>query len=311
MITPKTYSELNQSFEKCMVFHLGSRAGFFSEYNCMILGMIYCIQKGIRFDLYSKDTNFSNGGGWTDLFMPFTNERTMFLHRLLNYRFPKPGIKFALRKYLGGTILKRIDRCDYLTYDLWNSLRAQDYKQQDISIPDLGWSGNFRELCGEMVNLTWRLNVACQRDIDAIITSNGIPKEYLGIHLRRGDKIKENEFISHHHYMDKIQSSSDLKDVFVMSDDFQAIRLLIDDYPAFRFHTLELPNQQGHVHRKKRRMPPSERRDHYLRFVAGIECLARASIFAGTFSSNIGVFLGMRMQPERCMGVDFDEWRIW
>ena len=43
---------------------------------------------------------------------------------------------------------------------------------------------------------------------------------------------------------------------------------------------------------------------------ASMELLSRASITFCTYSSNIGMFLGMRM-GNRAIGIDMDNWMIW
>ena len=43
---------------------------------------------------------------------------------------------------------------------------------------------------------------------------------------------------------------------------------------------------------------------------ATMEILNRAELFVGTYSSNMGMFMGMR-NPSICRGVDFDHWLIW
>ena len=54
----EAYQKVNEKFESVLVFHVGESAGFFSEYNCMILVMLYCLQHKIQFKLYSRDANF-------------------------------------------------------------------------------------------------------------------------------------------------------------------------------------------------------------------------------------------------------------
>ena len=39
----EAYRKVNEKFESVLVFHVGESAGFFSEYNCMILVMLYCL----------------------------------------------------------------------------------------------------------------------------------------------------------------------------------------------------------------------------------------------------------------------------
>ena len=52
------YEALNRSYSREFVYHLGCEAGFFSEYNNMVLAMLYCAKHHIRFALYSSDANF-------------------------------------------------------------------------------------------------------------------------------------------------------------------------------------------------------------------------------------------------------------
>ncbi|MEO3228964.1 hypothetical protein ABHC61_04475, partial [Parabacteroides merdae] len=61
----EAYQKVNEKFESVLVFHVGESAGFFSEYNCMILVMLYCLQHKIQFKLYSRDANFGYEKGWT------------------------------------------------------------------------------------------------------------------------------------------------------------------------------------------------------------------------------------------------------
>lgn len=70
----EAYQKVNEKFESVLVFHVGESAGFFSEYNCMILVMLYCLQHKIQFKLYSRDANFGYEKGWTDFFESFCKE---------------------------------------------------------------------------------------------------------------------------------------------------------------------------------------------------------------------------------------------
>ena len=62
------YQKLNDSFKPTLVFHLGVEAGFFSEFNNMVLAMLYCLHHAIRFVLYSDNANFKVGKGWDNHF---------------------------------------------------------------------------------------------------------------------------------------------------------------------------------------------------------------------------------------------------
>lgn len=63
------YKEVNDSFSYWkLIFHLGCDSGFYSEFNNMVLAMIYCLKSQIRFSMYSADANFGYKDGWQDYF---------------------------------------------------------------------------------------------------------------------------------------------------------------------------------------------------------------------------------------------------
>lgn len=82
------YTKLNNSFKKKLVFRLGMEAGFFSEYNNMILAMLYCLEHKIKFTLYSKDANFGYNEGWNDYFLPFCEDVYHPVLKKYNHRYP-------------------------------------------------------------------------------------------------------------------------------------------------------------------------------------------------------------------------------
>lgn len=44
------YIRLNNSFDKSVIFRLGISGGFFSEYNNMLVCMLYCMQHKLDLD---------------------------------------------------------------------------------------------------------------------------------------------------------------------------------------------------------------------------------------------------------------------
>jgi hypothetical protein len=122
------YNVLNNSFKRTLVFHAGASAGFFSEYNCMILAILYCLKNKIRFVLYSKDANFGYKDGWNDFFKPFCKQTTCFIHKHLNVRLFKTRHQHGFIKWrLKGLFLQILARLikiftpfSYFTQDLWS-----------------------------------------------------------------------------------------------------------------------------------------------------------------------------------------------
>ena len=71
------YHRVNDRSSPRFVYHLGGDSGFFSEYNNMILAILYCLDKKIRFSIYSKDANFKYKEGWNDYFSPFVRREVI------------------------------------------------------------------------------------------------------------------------------------------------------------------------------------------------------------------------------------------
>ncbi|MCU1360871.1 MAG: hypothetical protein JWN99_2160 [Ilumatobacteraceae bacterium] len=58
---------LNRSFQRVYVHHVGaSGAGFFSEFNNVILAMLYCVHHRIQFRLTSANASFAVDRGFDD-----------------------------------------------------------------------------------------------------------------------------------------------------------------------------------------------------------------------------------------------------
>ena len=149
------YRAINQSFSDRFVYHIGSAEGFFSEYNNMILSMLYCLEHKIQFNLYSKDANFKYDKGWSDYFVPFCPETGNLFHSLFNRRTNSRFKNSALRKIdLSLTRMFCAIRPSLLTtFDLWDSIRSQKASLSFV-FPELSISGSLRNVCRELIKIT-------------------------------------------------------------------------------------------------------------------------------------------------------------
>src|SRR6185369_14450129 len=109
------YQRFNDTFKRTLVFHLGVEAGFFSEFNNMVLAMLYCLHHQIRFVLYSDNANFKVSKGWEDFFLPFCEETRRPEHRELNNRFPPERISAEKRERI--ECFKKSNGIDFLTHE--------------------------------------------------------------------------------------------------------------------------------------------------------------------------------------------------
>jgi len=302
------YNKLNNSYKKTLVFHLGVEAGFFSEYNNMILAMLYCLKHKIKFVLFSKDSNFRFKNGWTDFFLPFCDEQK---NNFLLSKYNQRRSRLKARHKIVIKLYKIFNKIDYFTYDLWNSIRNRNIETEKYSIPELNINGNILEACRVLINLTWNYNESTSRKIQEIKESLGLPFSYIGFHIRMGDKNIESNLRPINEYINKSQIFSPLKVAFVLTDDYRVIDFLEENYRDWTFYTLCDRNENGYFHNNFQKESLEKRKLSHFRLFASIDILSKSELFVGTFSSNPGMFLGMKMDTSRCLGVDLEKWQIW
>jgi hypothetical protein len=79
-----------------------------------------------------------------------------------------------------------------------------------------------------------------------------------------------------------------------MSDDYRIITMAQLKFPEWNFYTIEDPNAKGKDARGFKVLPADIKYEEYLRLFANIDICIGAKKFIGTFTSNVGMFVGMR-----------------
>jgi len=302
------YRALNESFSKKLVFRIGIEAGFFSEYNNMILAMVYCLKRRIRFTLYSENAWFSSTG-WTEFFEPFCREERARLHLTINTRSAPPSQ--GKRTMLLTAWSKLAYGVDHFTWEFWKEFRDRELEQETFIIPELGINGKLRSACKALADITWHYNCKTQSSVEDIIESVGLPDHYLGFHIRGGDKIKEDKLQPVSAYFKEIEDRSNCRNAFVLTDDYRIIETIRKDFPDWQVFSLCEASERGYYHQDFMKTDPEYIRQQTLRLFASTDILRKSELFVGTFTSNPGMYLGMRMEPGRCLGVGGTIWRIW
>lgn len=306
------YKLLNQSLSNKFVYHIGSAEGFFSEYNNMILSILYCLEHKIQFNLYSKDANFKYNEGWSDYFVPFCPEAGNIFHsffnRRTNSRFKNPALS-TIDLFL-TKIFCSIHPSLLTTYDLWNSIRSQN-KSMYFTFPELSLSGSLRTVCRELIKMTWVYSSSTKIYINNLINGLNMPSHYIGLHIRGGDKYKEAVIQNVDLYIQKAESLSSLRTAFVLTDDYSVYEQLTSNYPSWLFYTLCGKDERGYYNDSFKRERSEFKKERYLKLFASIDILAKSDYFVGTFTSNPGMYLGLRMDESKAFSVDIAEWTIW
>ncbi len=307
------YTKLNNSFKKTLVFHIGVQAGFFSEYNNMILTMLYCLNNNIKFVLCSDDANFSYSKGWTDYFLPFCEEVSSEFHHEYNLRTDQIRDKeLTFWEKLRIRFYKFRHGITYLTQDLFlPEVRVIDqYKDARYCIPELGIDGDLNQACKVLLEITWRYNEDVKLELDKMISTVVLSKPYVGFHMRDGDKSVEVDIVDPSVYIDKAEELTDIRIAFVLTDDYRVINKLHDNHSSWQIYTFCAESENGYVHDDFYNNSKEFVRKGHIKLFASIEILSQSDLFIGTFTSNPGMYLGMRIPLEKCTGVDYDHWEM-
>ena len=324
----KKYLEINSSYKKKLIFHVGCSAGFFSEYNNMVFAIAYCLKNKIQFQLFSKDANFGIDKGWTDFFEPFCIELHDNFHIALNRRQRYPNIKniakgiyrelkykqesvpwlydrfkpYMLFQYFKEQYFKRKYCFDYYTFELWNKFRKYDpYSNPNILnefIQTDIYTGTFRKLFQDIIQFTWRYNAETKIEIENIIDLLKLPNKYIGMHIRGGDKINEDTVFSYTKYFDLLSNSNaykDLNHIFLLTDDFSILEMAKNDYPQYTFYSFCKPDENGYDNSKFNGFSKTERKKRLSTLFGSIEILSNSELFIGVYNSNPGMYLDLRM----------------
>lgn len=295
-----------------VVYHVGVEAGFFSEYNNMVLTILYCLDNELNFSLYSKDANFRTEEGWTDFFKPFCREETSFCHSFLNKRpyrsYRIPGLKTI--ETIAVDLYKETHPGMLLMSDVWEQVRNQD-QEKTFSFASLDVSGDLRAVCRALIHHTWVYNSEVEQKCNALQEHLNLPVRYVGLHIRGGDKFVEAQQQEEEIYLNKAVSLTDCRNAFVLTDDYTVIERLRKNYPQWTFHTLCEEHERGYFHKEFSKQSRKAKAEKLVRLFASVDILSEAELFIGTFSSNPGMYLGMRMEPHKTFSVDVPEWCIW
>lgn len=320
----KAYFDLNDRFNKTLVFHLGIDAGYFSEYNYMVFMILYCLENNIKFKLYSSDANFGYEKGWCDYFKPFCDEVMDSFHHLYNRHPPFTSWKSAFCKLIKQKdislicwkikveiliLLSKLKRLsnkgvpfDYYTYDLFERIAI---KNKHYSIPELGIEGDYIHAYNVIHNMIWRFNDSVSNEIDSLIINLNLPEQYVACQIRGGDKFIEYDLLSIDLYLNKIAKVSTLKDVFVLTDDYTIIQELQKKAPDYNWYTLCQKEEKGYYNAVFSQTESFVKRMKIIRFFASMKILEDSTCLVGTISATPCVTLGIRRNMN-IHWVDFD-----
>jgi hypothetical protein len=313
----KTYGKTNRSFHNICVYRIGNHAGFFSEINNMIMAMIYCMENNIRFKLYSTNTLYCNDL-WNDFFEQFIDQVNHSFHQTYNGRdfrgvrkvdFDKPAFE-TIRQYVDNEFP---DQEICLTQDIFSSFRNHKIYNAQYQVKSPYFSGNILLVGHQIVRMIWNYNRKTRSEVYRIRNSIQINTPYAGLHIRRGDKAREARFKPLQDYLKIVDDVTKQENfpVFIATDDqriIEEIRKINPKRPVYHFN---FPENNGFDMDKFSVLTGEQQRNKILQLLAEVDMLVEAQLFVGTFTSNVGMFVGMARNGRESYGVDSNGWLVW
>lgn len=290
-----------------LIYNLGRR-GFFSEINNMILAEIYAERYHLRFVVNSFYWNCRYKKGLRDYFdneiieqnnifsAQITRNRSYFDFKVTNLH-----TLFYNINYIFNTIYSFLHKNVVLGADVYGELRTESFLN---TIDAEKYLLNLKKCL--------RLKTSILNHFDLLFDKLGIDEPFLGIHIRRGDKIATGEMndISLDLYIEEIIHSR-FRTVYIASDDKMSI-----DYIKAKIIPMGIdvhcnPNLEGEGFNEGNfnNAGRIKRYEDTLILLFDIYVLSRASYFIGTYTSNLSRVIPCFLGFENCKSLD-ENWHI-
>ena len=283
------YRRLNEGFEDCVLYSMANR-GFFAEITSVARAMIYALANRKQLLLDSADFAWRSDQGWSDYFKPFCYSADEVDQTRI-----KQQISFKDRK---------------------SFKRLSQFKPQRLRFGSIEIEGFF-EILGFFLSMIFRPTPGCQKEIDGCVAQLGLPAHFDVIHIRRGDKIGDEDVLfPASDYLKILNPMPQNNSLLVMTDDYSAVREVSEclAHGSKKINMVTLCQQehggfdQGQLRDKKRFISVDEHKsegsypdyvyDQVIRLLAEVSLAVRSRTFVSTKGTNIGWAVWM-MHPQK------------
>lgn len=306
------YNEVNNSFKKSLIYHVGTSAGFYSEINWMLRCMLFCYANQIKFVLYADDANFTcYGKGWGEYFSSFCEETHEELNARVNTRYgvytkvhvETSGFREKIEYYLNPDrlqntisryILKRKEKADYLTSDIFEPMLYEgNGKNMIVEWEELGIYGKFEEEWIKLSKVALHYSEQTEIEVQNLIDSLNLPEKYFSIQIRGGDKLLEiKKFMEVGEILQKIQQSNcNVKDIFIFTDDYKNIEEIKKRRPEWNLYYLTQQHENGYDNYFFHRLSKATKHKHMIKLLAMVEVCIKSEIHFGCEYTNVDEYI--------------------
>lgn len=136
-------------------------------------------------------------------------------------------------------------------------------------------------------------NVQTKHEIYELIASLQLPKDYISIQLRGGDKIHEFSKLND---VDNILLQLDerkiaIENLFVFTDDYRYIEELREKRPLWKIYTLTNSNERGYYNSAFHRMCWGEKRKNMIKLFAMVEICIASNLHLGNEQTCVNQYI--------------------
>jgi hypothetical protein len=300
-----------------IIYSLSTR-GMYSELFNLCLAIVYAQHLQVRLKLNTWLWNSRIKKGWEDYFEPtlnssnnpfpaqdkvYTNEKP-WIGKI--YYKPKEFYTFYFRLIL-NKIYQVFHPCHLLTKDIFVDMRSKEF------IHDILGKDAFSQMAISFKQI-YQLNRKTKQYIAKHIEEINLPDDYIGVHIRRGDKITSEEMREIH--LDKyIKTISEYKsisnNIYIATDNISIINELKPQLAVLGFNLFfNICNHSlGFEEAKFNQASKQVKQEETLNVLLDMEVLVHAKFFIGTYTSNLSRVVPFFLGLDHCISLDND-WNI-
>lgn len=317
------YIEANGMKRHALTFRMGIDAGFFAEFKYLVNAVIWCMEHGLRLQLYSRGANFAYMSGWTDYFVPFCREVDEFFNSRLNLHSlpplaelrrlnpsasPAALLRWKLKTGAARRLCRLASLCAYGQPALSTGDLPARYEWTSVSLPELGVEGGYLDAFRAVATMLWRFNDRTAREIKRLQQELQLPAHYAATQIRGGDKVKETRLYAPSLFVEALERGNAPHDVVLLTDDYAILESVRRDFPQFAWHSLCTPQEHGYYNGAFTSTPAGQKKQQMVRFLAQVDAMMHADLFTGSITAGPSLFLlqmmGSRALPADCSAAD-------
>ena len=300
-----------------IIYSLSTR-GMYSELFNLCLAILYARHHQQYLGLNTWLWNSRIKKGWEDYFEPtldcsnnpfsaqdkvYTNEKP-WIGKI--YYKPKEFFSFYYRLVLNH-IYHFLHPNHLMTKDIFEDMRSKEF------IHDVLGRNAFILMASSFKQM-YALNKDTKDYLTQITDSLRLPADYIGVHIRRGDKItsKEMQEIRLDKYINTIVNYKSISsNVYIATDDTSIINGIKEKLCPHGFNIFyNCQNQStGFCEADFNNASKQARKEETLNVLLDMEILIHSSYFIGTYTSNLSRVVPFFLGLDKCVSLDND-WNI-